>query len=310
LGTINNMTVPAEVTRPSAKARNWAATAFGARARVTATKRLKGGISSAVHLLSIDDGHGHQHFVVLRRWNDSGHADGAAWVRREAHVLEQLAGVDIPAPRVLAIDPTGSSCGEAALLMTRLPGRMDLNPKSPQRWLEELVTMAVRIHGAQILAPEAESWLNRDSLIVPVWSKRPQLWRDAISLVNEAPPSDEHTFIHHDYQHFNLLWQRGRLSGIVDWVFGSIGSPGIDVGHCRLNLAVLYSSECAQLFLDLYERQSGRTVSAWWDVHELLVYLPGWGTFLQQQAGDQRTVDYAGMHNRVEETLASALRRV
>jgi len=127
--------------------------------------------------------------------------------------------------------------------------------------------------------------------------------------MSEDPPVGEQTFIHHDYQQFNTLWQRGRISGVVDWIFGSTGSPSMDLGHCRLNLAVLYSSDHAGRFLELYESASGRKVVPWWDVHELLVYLPGWGEFLQVQAGRLLRVDFAGMHDRVEQTLADALRR-
>jgi hypothetical protein len=38
-------------------------------------------------------------------------------------------------------------------------------------------------------------------------------------------------------------------------------------------------------------------------------YLPGWGSFLQQQAGRRLTIDFEGMHERVEETLFAALGR-
>jgi aminoglycoside phosphotransferase (APT) family kinase protein len=299
-----------EITTPSKSAREWAAAEFGDGGSVVAVKRLRGGITSAMHLLTIDDAHGQRHRAVMRRWIDPEHGDGAEWVRQEANVLEQLAACDLPTPRAFRIDPTGSSCGEPALLMSYLPGRMDLSPVDPALWLKQLAEMLTRIHALDIRAPRAESWLNRDSLVVPKWTKRPEMWRDAIALVGERPPKDELTFIHHDYQHFNLLWQRGRISGVVDWVFGSSGPPSMDVGHCRLNLAVLFSSAHAKQFLHLYEGESGRTVSAWWDVHQLLVYLPGWGNFLQLQAGRNARVDFAGMHARVEETLADALRRV
>jgi aminoglycoside phosphotransferase (APT) family kinase protein len=303
------MDIP-EISLPSDAARAWAVSEFGSGASIVAVKRLTGGITSAMHLLTVDDARGVRHRAVLRRWMDSDHVEGAEWVQREAHVLEQLTRTDIPSPRVLRTDPTGSSCGEAALLMSYVPGRMELQPANPERWLEQLSDMLVRIHRADLRAPEAESWLNRSSLVVPTWSKRPELWRDAIALLDEDPPCDEQTFIHHDYQHFNVLWRRGRISGVVDWVFGSTGSPAMDVGHCRLNLAVLYSAEYASRFLDLYEMTSGRVVSAWWDIHQLLVYLPGWGDFVQVQAGRRATVDFSGMHDRVEETLADALDRV
>jgi hypothetical protein len=54
---------------------------------------------------------------------------------------------------------------------------------------------------------------------------------------------------------------------------------------------------------------SGQTIERWWDVEGLLKYLPGWGGFLQQQAGRRLSVDFEGMHERVEATLHSALRR-
>ena len=303
------MDVP-QITLPSKDARAWAAEEFGSGASVVRAKRLTGGVSSAVHLLSIRDARGQRHRAVLRRWMDSEHTAGAEWVRQEALILEQLADTDVPAPRVFRIDPTGSRCGEAGLLMSCLPGRMELNPLNPDLWLEQCVAVLARVHNLQVRAPQAESWLNRDSLVVPTWTTRPELWRDAIALMDEEQPKDEQTFIHHDYQHFNLLWQRGRISGVVDWVFGSTGAPSMDVGHCRLNLAVLFSPDHARRFLDLYERESGRSVSPWWDVHQLLVYLPGWGEFLQVQADGRKTVDFAGMHSRVEETLADALRRL
>ena len=96
---------------------------------------------------------------------------------------------------------------------------------------------------------------------------------------------------------------------VVDWVWGSTGSPDIDVAHARLNLSVLYSSALAQEFLERYESLSGSSVERWWDVEGLLKYLPGWGDFLQFQAGRRLKVDFEGMHTRVEETLRAALGR-
>jgi aminoglycoside phosphotransferase (APT) family kinase protein len=263
-----------------------------------------------MHSLSIESAQGQRYHVVLRRWIDDDHIEGADRVMRESRILQQLADLDLPTPTVLAIDPTGARCGHPALLMTHLSGRVELTPRNPELWLEELATMLERIHRADVSAPVAESWLDRDKLIIPEWTKRREIWRDAIQLMGEEPPTGEETFIHHDYQQFNTLWKRGRVSGVVDWVFGSTGAPSMDVGHCRLNLAVLYSPDYARRFLELYESASGRKVNPWWDVHQLLVYLPGWGDFLQLQAGRLLSVDFIGMHGRVERTLADALRRV
>ncbi len=298
-----------DVAAPSEGALRWVARSIAPGATVRTVRRLTGGISSAMYAVSVVDTKGRHRRCVLRRWVSDHAGDGAERVRREARILEGLERTDIPTPRLLGIDADGDECREPALLMTYLDGRVDLTPRDPQDWLGEMTSMLVRIHNTNIEAPVAESWLSRHNLIVPEWSKRPDLWREAFALVEESPPVSAPCLIHHDYQQFNLLWRRGRLTGVVDWVFGSFGPPGIDVAHLRLNLSVLYSSALAQQFLDLYEATSGRTVERWWDVEGLLKYLPGWGGFLQQQAGRRLSVDFEGMHARVEATLASALRR-
>ncbi|MEO9181043.1 MAG: hypothetical protein ABI298_05270, partial [Acidimicrobiales bacterium] len=109
---------------------------------------------------------------------------------------------------------------------------------------------------------------------------------------------------------FNLLWRRGVLRSVVDWVWASNGPPEIDVAHCRLNLSVLYSTNYAELFRTKYMTASGRTLEPWWDVAGLLLYLPGWDDFLQAQAGARKTVDFRGMHQRVEATLRATMSRV
>jgi len=294
---------------PPDVALRWVAESIAPGSIVISVRRLTGGISSAMHAIALVDPRGRHHRCVLRRWVNEHPSDGPELVAAEANVLSALERSHLPAPRFLASDANGQECGDPSLLMSYLDGHVELTPRDSDDWLVQIASMLIRVHDLEIRAPVAESWLNRDNLTVPPWSKRPDLWREAFSVVEESPPASTPCFIHHDYQQFNLLWQRGRLTSVVDWVFGSTGDPGIDVSHLRLNLSVLYSSALATRFLDLNESMSGTVVNRWWDVEGILKYLPGWGVFLQQQAGRRLTVDFEGMHERVEETLASALAR-
>jgi hypothetical protein len=106
-----------------------------------------------------------------------------------------------------------------------------------------------------------------------------------------------------------VLWSRGRLSALVDWSSSRIGPPDIDVGHCRLNLAVLYSAAVAERFRLAYESHAGRRVEPWWDIHELLAYDDSWRAFIPVQVASRAPVDVRGMTRRVEELLANALAR-
>ena len=128
--------------------------------------------------------------------------------------------------------------------------------------------------------------------------------------VRGPAPTHEVRFTHGDYQHFNFLWQRGRLTGVVDWVGACRGPADMDVGHCRLNLAVLYSAEMAADFLAAYEADAGRRVDPYWDIRcATAPAFEDWAAFIPIQVGGRARFDSAGMHRRVDDLLAAALRR-
>jgi hypothetical protein len=91
-------------TRPSQALLAWVARAIGDRARVIACRTLTGGLTSRVHLVTVD--HGGRHACVLRSWGDElpDHARGA--VPREAAILTALAAADLPVPRLIAATDT------------------------------------------------------------------------------------------------------------------------------------------------------------------------------------------------------------
>jgi aminoglycoside phosphotransferase (APT) family kinase protein len=297
---------------PGARTIDWVAGAIGTGARVTGGRRLSGGITSSVHRLAVQTRQGTRIQVVLRQWLPGeldADEDAATLVEREELVLRGLASTGIPAPRVLAIDPRGESTGVPSLLMTRVPGRMDLAPSDVSAWLKQLVAMAVRIHHLDVRAAPYE-WEAKD-VPIPAWVTRPATWRSAGAVVREAAPGYEPGFAHGDYQHFNLLWQRGRLTGVVDWVGAFRGPVDVDVGHCRLNLAVLYSEQLAADFLAAYEAEAGRRVDPYWDVRcATSPARTDWAAFIPLQVGGRIPFERASMQRRVEEHLTACLRRI
>jgi aminoglycoside phosphotransferase (APT) family kinase protein len=55
-------------------------------------------------------------------------------------------------------------------------------------------------------------------------------WLCGIAALDGPVPSDERVFIHRDFHPGNVLWRDGEVTGVVDWVNASIGSPWADVG--------------------------------------------------------------------------------
>ena len=91
----------------------------------------------------------------------------------------------------------------------------------------------------------------------PAWATEPDVWLQAIELVQGPMPGGQQTLIHRDYHPGNVLWSDRRVSGVVDWVNTSLGSPWADVGHCRVNLAGRFGQNSAERFLDLYRTCDG-----------------------------------------------------
>lgn len=75
-----------------------------------------------------------------------------------------------------------------------------------------------------------------------------------------APEAGPPTPIHRDYHPGNVLWEAGRVSGVVDWpCCASLGAPEVDVDHCRANLHGRFGPEATDRFLELYQAMARRS---------------------------------------------------
>lgn len=270
---------------------------------------MLGGITSSVHRLSIRLPGGTTTQVVLKRYTDPDWG-GAREVSNEAGALTTVAATSVPAPRLLGASSDGADTeGIPSLLMTRAPGRVWLAPNDLDAWIGQLARALPSLHaaGAQVGSKEPR---DRDARPVPASARRPDVWKAAARLIATEPSPGDRVFVHGDYQHFNVLWSRGRISALVDWSSAGIAHPDVDVGHCRLNLAVLYSAEVAERFRQAYESEAGRRVDPWWDIQQLLAYDDSWRDFIPVQVAGRTKVDVRGMTGRVEELLAMALARL
>ena len=302
--------MPRSDARPPALLLTWVEQTLGSGVRVVGSKRLTGGLTSIVHQLTVER-NGRRELYALRWWVPD--SEWQHWIARavplETAVLTKLEGSDIPAPRVIG-STTDAAVGGPAVLMTRLPGEVHLTPRDRERWLRQMAQMLTRIHALAIDGKPFESWLDHSQLSPPLDASRADVWREAIALVAEERAPTRTSFLHRDYQHFNMLWSRERLTGVVDWIEACVGPPEVDVGHCRLNLTVLFSADMADRFLAMYEAESGHRVDAWWDIHALLSFGPSWKEFLPIQIDGRAPLDVAGMTGRMEMVLERALRRL
>jgi aminoglycoside phosphotransferase (APT) family kinase protein len=298
--------------RPSLQTLDWVERVAGAR--VVAWRRMTGGVASVVHRLTIERGSSRD-VLVLRQYDREFLAqvgsETAALIRDEAATLRAVHDAGLPAPEPIAVDPDGGEAdGHPAILMTRLPGRVDILPADPEAWLCQMAAMAVRIHDVQVSAPPFRSRVDASAPVVPASATRPAVWEAAFGILRQQPQEHATCFIHRDFQHFNLLWRRGRLTGVVDWATSCTGPADFDIGHCRLNLALLFGADRAERLRLAYEAEAGRAVDPWWDLYAVTAYSDAWRRVITVQVAGRAPVDTAGMTSRVEDLLETTLRRL
>jgi len=214
---------------------------------------LTGGISSAVHALTLDG-----RALVLRRIDRQPWLrDAVALLEREATALRLLAPTDLPAPELVKVEPP-------RLLMTRLPGRVE--PAAMD--FDALARMLVRIHRVDGRPRSYGSWAEGKLPLSP-------LWEAALAEIDREPPPFVPCFLHRDFHLGNVLWRDGEVSGVVDWVETSYGPPDLDVAHCCTNLAMTHGGDAPAQFREAYVRAGGvLTDDPYWQLLDACGFLP------------------------------------
>lgn len=192
--------------------------------------------------------------------------------RHEAFALEAALTGNFASPSLIGFDETGELAGTPAVLMTMLPGNVILEPFNGDLWVKQLAKTLSEIHQikARDFSWQYKHWYDPNQLKKPDWTKVPVSFEQLIQYLKKPAPKMPTVFLHRDYHPANLLWQNGKISGVVDWVNACLGPAMVDVSHCRLNLVSLYGVEVADKFLDAWLNLAGEEhYSLWWDVNGL-----------------------------------------
>ena len=262
---------------PPPAALRWVERSVGRGARVRSVRRFAEGGWHANHAVNVERD-GRMYRLVLRRWDrpEWRIEDPGFTVEREMRALEIVEGGEVPTPRVVAADPDGSRADVPAVLLTRLRGSPGRAP-APASFVAQLAAALREIHALAGVSevdreyrgkhrtplPPYRPYFDARTAGPPAAARKPALWNRALEIVRARRPPAPHGLVHRDFHAGNVLWWRGRLSGVVDWTQASRGPQPVDLAHMRANLVVQRDVATADAFLDAY----GPVVyDAYWDV--------------------------------------------
>jgi aminoglycoside phosphotransferase (APT) family kinase protein len=228
---------------------------------------LRGGISSSVHLVQLEDAAGKRRAVVVRRYGQYWQRTDPAVGGREFKLLRILAQSAFPSPGALMVDDAGGPFGAPTVVMTRLPGQPLLAPRDLTSYLRQMARTLAELH--HLPTDELGFLPDQRDMVTRVLSQRPEtddalqleVWETAVAEWSRISQiREQRVLVHGDYWPGNLVWVRGRLTGVVDWEQPRLGDLVKDVATCRGDLWVLFGQPAADEFLREYERAAGINV--------------------------------------------------
>ena len=233
--------------------------------------------------------------------------------------LEVAATVDVPAPRLIALD-VDAACGWHVLLTTALPGSSSIAADITSARLRTLGSEAARFHlvagtpstDLPVRSRSLEGYdLNAGTTTTastPLLERAREVLAD-VSLQREEPFG----FVHGDFWQGNTLWDGDRYTGAVDWDFAGFGPAGIDLGSLRADVVVLHGGEAGDEVLAGWEATAGRPAPnlAWWDLVAGVSTPEDMGGWLPNFHAQGRTdLDLAVITRRRDEFVRQALHRL
>ncbi|WP_269857120.1 phosphotransferase family protein [Streptomyces sp. RPT161] len=239
--------------------------------RIVRADTLHGGITAEMRRLTIATRDGSTRDLVLRTFVDPFYVEHAEdWLSREAGALTLLAGTGVPAPGLVAVDPTAAHCEYPSLLMTHLAGRTVLDDEGLETRVPLMARQLVAIHALRPAQRPREyvTLTTADTVVTPKGADA-AAWAAAIDVIRKPAPPYEGRFLHRDFQPGNVLFDLppsrpagARITGVVDWAATSWGPADLDVAHCSTNLALLHGPEWGLRLPEAYEEAGGMLAAA------------------------------------------------
>jgi aminoglycoside phosphotransferase (APT) family kinase protein len=206
--------------------------------------------------------------VIAKLYRDGDGTAPLEWGR-----LEFAQRVTAPVPKPIAADLESVWFGRPAVVMSRLPGRPEVTPKDTEPWVAALAQTLTQFHetaldGAEDALPRTPT----DETWEPPAGEHHPLTAAAVSAVTARLPSlsSERVFTHGDFHPGNVLWQRGRITGVVDWSAARLDARWSELAYCRADVCLLLGPDVADRLADAYSDIVGDTSD------ELAVYDVMW----------------------------------
>ena len=238
-------------------------------AALRSARRLTGGVSAQVYALEVAHSSGALAQVVVRE-----HAPVESHYTAELEflLLKALHSLALPVPQPILFDARCTLAATPFVIMAAIPGSSVIPTGEAFEYIDEMASQLFRIHQAPIQnLPALPSRLDP---LPEVFEYLPTAaeWgglKARLGALTDTGFKGAPCLLHGDYWAQNLLWEQGRITGILDWEDAAIGDPLSDVAGASVELRYLFGREGMQRFIAAYSALSSvdPTRLALWQVY-------------------------------------------
>ena len=223
-------------------------------ARIKSASVLTGGVSADVYRLNLHLANGNQETLVLRVHGSTHSGHGA---ELEFQLLKALHEAGVPVPEPLYVSQAVEQGTDPFLLMRFIAGSSEIPSDQLAGRVELMAKALADIHCVPTDSlPVLPQRLNP---LPEVFEFLPEgeAWQELKPLLNSLGNTDyDQTprLLHGDFWPENLLWNDGRIAGILDWEDSALGDPMADVAGARVELRYLFGHSVMDQFTQAYQQ--------------------------------------------------------
>ncbi len=224
--------------------------------------KLEGGVSAQVMALEIKRPDGRKQKMVVRRHGERDLSFNPQIAADEFKLLQILQSVGLPAPKPYYLDQSCEIFSTPYIVIEYIEGKTEFEIIAIPDLILKLAQQLSDIHQADYSKINLSFLLQQEDLYAQKIMSRPEKVdeslnegeiRDVLEAIWPPPRRNPSVLNHGDFWPGNILWQDGRIAGVIDWEDAALGDPLEDLAVSRMEINWAFGLEAMQEFTRYYQ---------------------------------------------------------
>lgn len=226
------------------------------------TWRLEGGVSAQVTALEILLPNHQTKKMIIRQYGKVDLQRNHHLAADEFRLLHILNHAELPVPMPYYFNQSDDLFSTSYIVIQFIEGQTLFKPADLNGCILQMATNLAHIHQLDSSRLEVSFLPHQREIVTEKLSKKPVsmdnsldegLIRDSLETLWPLPQQNHSVILHGDYWPGNILWNNGKLVGIIDWEDAALGDPLADIANSRLEILWAFGVDAMNHFTHQYK---------------------------------------------------------